>query len=651
MKHHHLLVFLFLLLLSGITKAENPWGPECKTLDECIAFIRAPSSCKDDDYLCKNNEQADPLQGGLRQEFEKFGEAAVAPLFEILSTGHSLEVARAAEVLSFNQNHKPEDALAIQTAWRRMPNSSMNMLVSNVASPAFAREIMERLRKNPADGNAAHVFSNFREFEGEPPNGLTAAITEHVECSKGENCNSAFAKIQFDWISSNAELRYAGTKMAEVLQNPQVEETAKLAALGFFRPSDYFRTTDQMKNVAVPTLRLQLSSPFRAVQLQAASFLAGYQDTAGADVLLRLAEDANFERRKEALIALAGIGTSLHGELDRIRGLLLINDMDVRRQTVILLGAIGGDAVIDDLIGQIDPKDWLTTYSAVDALREYEDERAQLALEKVSESYWHPTVRDAARQPLTRASNLQQLPKSEVNATKFADAVVSELKSPIHERQDFEISNWCKSRFEKDGYHFVPDFITGPQVVEQGTRASNHNSKHFKKMLLQREDMKSAVQPGLELVIAGWKLKGTAIDPNLQGEYGDAQGQLVAERPGSSIQILNNQNITGLFLWNSKPHVMTGGLRFRSHGMLYRLDLSKQGIWSANPVLRLTGTTQEWTFNEKKSEAVRSFRFDAQSQVWISSEQSLGILGGDGAMIVQANGEPSWLGCGIPSFP
>jgi hypothetical protein len=651
MVHRHFLIFLFLLMFSAIAKAESPWGPECETLEECIELIRAPSLCNDSDLACRTDELAQPLQGKLLQGVEKFGEVAVSPLLEILGTGSDLEVARAAELLVSNRYLKIEHGQVILSSWLRTPGSSLNLLASTYATPAFAREIIERLRKDPADDNAAHVFSNFREFPGEPPNGLTAAITEHVDCSKGEHCNSAFAKIQFDWISSNAESKYAGLKMAEVLRNPKLDETGKLAALEFFRPSEYLRPVEQMRGLAVPALREQLDSPDLVVQFQAASFLAGYGDASGADRLLRFAEDTQSNKRNDALIALTGIAASLQSKVDRLTSLLESDDLDVRRHAVILFGETGGKAAVDTLVAQIDAKDWLTSYASVSALRKVPDQRVQQILKEVGESYWHPIVRDAARQELSTKSNLTQIPEADVASTHFADTAMNQITSPIHETQDREIRNWCKSRFERDGYRFIPDFISGPEIIEQGKRASNHNWDHYRKMLLEREDMNSAVQPGLELNVNGWTLKGTTVNPNLQTQYGKTQGRLTAEQQGNPEQVILDQNIAGIFLWNGLPHVVTAGLSYRSHGTLFQLSLNKERIWSAKPVLRLTGMTQDWVFDFEKYKSTKSETWYIQSLVWINKDQSIGILGSDGAMIVRANGVPDWLGCARPTFP
>jgi hypothetical protein len=647
MINRQFLIFLFLLVLSGTTGAESPWGPACTTLDECIELIRKPSLCNDGDMACRDEELEQPLQGKLQQGVERFGEAAVSPLLGILGTGSELEVARAAVLLVSNRHLKTEHGAAILAAWRRTPGSSINLLASNYATPAFAVEIMERLRTDPADSNAAHVFSNFREFEDKPPNGLTAAITEHIECGKGERCNSAFAKLQYDWISSNVESNHTSAKMAEVLLNTQLDEAGRLAALDFFRPSEFFRPKEQMRDLAIPTLRQHLTSDFPSIQLQAAIFLAGYGDASGADRLLHIAENEKSNKRSDALIALVGVAGEMRDKSDRILRLLTSRNLDVRRHALILLSEMGHDAIVDNLIAQIDAKDWLTTYSAISALRQFSSDQVQKVLIEVENTYWHPAVRDAARHQLSAKSNLAQLPSQEVAATKFADAAVGQFSSPIHEKQDYEVLNWCKSRFEKDGYQFVPDFITGPEVIEQGKKASRHNQEHFRKMLFQRDDMKSAVQPGLELSIDEWTFKGTAIDPNRSAEYGALQGQLVAERRGSPPQVILEQNIAGVFVWKGEPHVLTAGLIFRSHATLFKLTMNEQGVWSVDPVLRLTGTSQDWTYDQIDQNP----KWEVYSKVWINKDQTIGILGGDGAVIVQSNGVPLWLGCGIPGFP
>jgi hypothetical protein len=51
--------------------------------------------------------------------------------------------------------------------------------------------------------------------------------------------------------------------------------------------------------------------------------------------------------------------------------------------------------------------------------------------------------------------------------------------------------------------------------------------------------------------------------------------------------------------------------------------------WSAKPLFRLTGVPE----------------------VWLAPDQTIGILGGGGVMLIRRDGTPEWVGCPSPSFP
>ncbi len=300
--------------------AENSWGPDCNSLEDCVEYLHAPP-CVADDFACKNYEQASPLQLGLQPEFEKFGKAAVPPLIEILKSGSQLEVARAAEALWTSDFITPGDYPTIHAAWWRVPGGSIGILASRYPTPEFVRKVVAELRRNPLkEGDVANTFSNFREYPNEKPNGVIAAVTEHVECSSGEPCDTAFAKRQYAWIDSNVlEIGTVGPRLAEAIRNPALDGPARLAALEYFLPSEYLRTKKMMKDFAIPIMREQLKSSLPEIRLEAARILTTYGDTGSIDVLFELAEDADFDKRVSALASLASIGIELESYTPRIK--------------------------------------------------------------------------------------------------------------------------------------------------------------------------------------------------------------------------------------------------------------------------------------------------------------------------------------------
>jgi hypothetical protein len=548
-----------------------------------------------------------------------------------------------------------EDRESIFAAWRRGENKYgyLSLLAAQHATPTFVSEIIYKLKENP-DPNTlvGHTYSNLRDNLDGPSNGVDGKMTENIECETREPCNSDFAVLQFNWISSNiSEINSVGSRLARALENPSLSPAATLEALSFFQGADYFRPTHQMKDIALPVLRRKLASPFELVRLRAAKLLVEYGDTSGTTVLVDIASNEGSISQVEALNGLAAIASVKPELLPHFVSLLDDRDWDVRRHATIALGQTGSAKAVEHLISQVSSKDWLVAYSAASALRKFDDEVSKSALREIARDYWHPVVRAVASEPASVDPNLVQYPKGESEAVQFANAAVAFSQSPIFDRQDSEISNWCKSRFEQDGYRFVPDYITGPEVVAEMNDSSRHNSEHERMKLFQREEMKGANQPSLQLQFEGWSFTGTTVNPNSQVEYGANQVQLIVEREGFPTQIIVKKNIAGVFLWQGQPYVVTAGLAYRQHGFLMKLTLNSAGEWSAEPVLRLTGTTQYMSLDTEQPRVGNEVVWKTNSQIWTTQSQFIGFLASDGAMMVNPNGDPIWLGCASPSFP
>jgi HEAT repeats len=653
-------LFLFLVALKLsfaplAAHAENPWGPECKSLQECMDFIHAPSTCKIDDSDCKNRERFEPLQQGLQIEFQKFGKAAIPPLLQVLKDGNELEVGRVAEVLWNSDDIGPANYAIIHSAWRRVHGTSIGLLATRYANAEFAKEVMADLRKQPVKGSElANTFSNFREFDDQPPNGVTNAITEHVECADGEACNSNFANFQFEWINSNAMgFDKLKSKMAQALENPNLDRTATITALNFFSPSEFGRTEKEMKGFAIPEVRKFLSSSDDDVKLEAASILTQYGDESGMDVLVRLAEKQNYEKRIEALKSLSSILSKIKPSLPRIKALISDSDWDVRRHAVILLGLSGDATFTEDLVEQISTNDWLVSYSAIAALRRLPDEKARSAIELVAKTYWHPITRDAAKGVLSQKINLAQYPTEEQPAVKLTSAFMSSFQFPLSDSQDMNVTSWCKSRFERDGYRFVPDFITGPEVANEAQDASSSNAELFENSLLKLDIMKGAKKPSRKLGFNGWNFIGTAPSQDDYLMERDVTGRLIVSRDGFPDSVLLDGNIAAIFLWSGQPYFVTGGSgQFGGgDGFLWKLVQQPDETWYSERVMRLTGSPQFQGTDPDSHSPDATIHPIAISQVWIAPDQTIGVLGNAGAMLIKADGTPQWISCPSPSFP
>lgn len=189
--------------------------------------------------------------------------------------------------------------------------------------------------------------------------------------------------------------------------------------------------------------------------------------------------------------------------------------------------------------------------------------------------------------------------------------------------QGMEIVMWCKYRFEMDGYKFVPDFITGPDVEAEAHDAWQFNEVRFRSSLLQLKVMRGAIMPETKLADGDWVFSGSTS--------GDGLGRLTVTGPEGQSQTVVDSNTVAVFRWNDEPHAITGGT-WRSpgdNGLLQRLYQNEDRTWSAKPLLRLTGVIE----------------------AWLAPNQTIGILGHTGVMLIRRDGTPEWVGCPAPTFP
>lgn len=371
------LILSLLQFLSSPVQAENPWGPSCATLDECLTHLMKTPECAPNDYKCFWDVKRD----GLGNEFEKFGRSAVPPLLELVGSDNATLAAKAVDLLWRHQDQVlPEERAIVLDAWRRGVYGS-ELLASSFATADFVKEVMRLLRANPVEeGRIWNTFTNFRDW-GKQPNGVHATISEHIECSEGEPCEPRFARLQIDWLVSNRRSEDQITdRIMQAIDNPNLDTPGRLAALEFFRPNEYSRTQEQLEEVAVPFLRKMLNSADREAAAEAAHILAEFADQSVIEPLVAKAVDQaiSSSARIRALHSLLRYERHDTPTLTRLGALLTDSDWDVRRHALVLHAAIDGDYAVDDVIGQIGPHDWLISYSAVSALRDMSTRKPEL---------------------------------------------------------------------------------------------------------------------------------------------------------------------------------------------------------------------------------------------------------------------------------
>lgn len=589
-------------MLAADVRAENIWGYTCKSLEDCLKYIQRPSNCVGNEETCWTNWYSEESMSGIRQEFKKYGRAAIPKLLDLLVDGPPHVRVRVTDALHGSEFMRPEDGRKVHEAWRRGGTWNAS-LATNFATPAFIKEVIDALRRDPEEnGLAGQTFSNFREYAVP---GTEAAIVAHIECAAGEPCNPGFARLQYNWIDSNVEdVGSVAPRLIEAIRNPRNSVEAKIEAAGYFRISEHFRTRDAIEPYAVPILTELLGDKSPELRLEAALLLSTYGDSSGIVVLLTSAHDSSPANRLRAIEALADHPETAAQHVEEIQLLLGDEDWNVRRRATMLLGFLGDKASVGRLVSSIDSSDWLQSYSAVLALRQIDSSQASAALKLVSSNYWHPLVREAA------AGSAPSFTADRTGRFEF-------------EVEDMSVDRMCQTRFEKDGYRFVPDFIYAPEVYDEVKQAVLHNEGLFKNSLLSVTAMKGAKPASNRLEYLGWKFTGSDV-------YGGT-GELSAEDGRGHVHQVMAANVKGVFVWQGQPHVVSDGqeAQYSNEGWLFRLRLSGNGKWLTERVMRLTGSPE----------------------VWLTSGGTIGVLGSSGAMLISPQGNPKWIHCPIPSFP
>ncbi len=620
-------LFISLFGLRSPLHAENPWGPECKALDECLELFKQLPECAATDQQCFwSTELTDQ---GLAQEVAGFGRSAIAPMIVLLKSGTPTQAARAANVLNEFQDSLSEgDKAEILAAWRR-GSPGLELMASSSANPTFVRELMQLVRKNPTpEGREEHTFTNLRDWQ-EVSNGIVATVAEHIECSEGESCDPVFAKIQFKWLISNyredEDFASISHKFIEAISNSALDDEGKVAALQLFEPQEYGRDIHRIRGISVPFLRTILDSGKPILRKEAARFLAGYGDVSGKDTFWATAANVGEATRDRisALRSLQRIPVSGIKIDEALKTLLVDPDWDVRRETTFLLARSKSPEAVDLLVTLLRPSDWRLAFTAVSALQNSEDKGVKALLAETTRTYWHPAVRLAIEAMVPRGPKLNQFPESEKSAVEFADKAVTSMNSPYSEAQDFELSRICKSRFEKDGYRFVPDYITGPDVVTKASDASDYNRKHELGMLLNLQRFANAQKLEASLRFQGQLFSG------VRNETGS--GKLVVIGPNGKDQVVLQEPVWAIFNWNGVLHAIAGGQSSYPVGdaYLYKLVQGKDTKWQVEKLMRLTGSPE----------------------VWMAADSTIGILGTEMIMLIHENGAPEWVGCPSPVFP
>lgn len=268
---------------------------------------------------------------------------------------------------------------------------------------------------------------------------------------------------------------------------------------------------------------------------------------------------------------------------------------DVRAEAARAIGLIGYAAAVPDLVAAISPNDWRLTFEAMLSLSSLKAPRADAVLASIKDSYWLPSVAEAARnlaeghpERVPRFSMMDDFP------TDFCNAKVDPALIPKCALNDGDLD---RHNAENKAYYrtFWRSFRDQPSL--RGAQKAT--------TLLEAPD-------------------GTFIGSN----YGEWGGQLGFGNEKTSYPLID-ENVVAVIRRGQRIFAVTGlnhgGL---NQGYIWEVSRSEKGPWSARRIRRLPGTP---------------------IVVVVAPDGTIGLYGPFGSVLFKTDDTLQWLACGPAS--
>jgi HEAT repeats len=594
------LLFSFVVLLQfllgegGGTMAKDVEPLTCRDLISCLDLVMVEDDCEPGcEFL-----RVPPEYGELPQRFVSFGRAGVELLLPMLDHRHTVVRSKAAYVLSASPFLVSSDSKKIFVSY----HAGNSWLVGAVAKVANENDIVSLV----AEG-LANPKQEFGQFLHELGARADPELIGALDCSLPNKCEAAAASIlesiSLDGRRSNLLAKHAFAMAEDTSLSSEGRANFVRLAISYAKQYIDWQHKGPPDEWALVRLRALKTDADPKVAEVALNALIGFGDRDVAGDALQMVERTQGFDRRMAVIRLGQMRPTARSAGPKLREYLKDSDWDVRVETASALASIGDVDAIKQLDASIDPRDWLLAMRVVEALGVLDAKASEAKLLEVSNTYWHPAVREAAK--VAVASAFKSPTEDDKATTRYFDPVKS----------------YCDTQKSELG---LPANYKSLSDVEWMSVLNSTNEKLWQqsqKLFLGHPALVGAVEIKQTIVHKGWTFVGTD-----NGEWG---GDITATSGGKKLKLINDNSV-GLYIADDQLFAVTGlNHMMVSKEFIWRVDFDKNSTPAAKLMMRTTGTTYFGV---------------------LSPNGVFGLYGSWGSMLVHPDGRPEWLGCPAASI-
>ncbi len=585
----YVILLLFLFGQGRGAFAQNEKLLTCSDLKACIALVMVEDDCEPGCDI----PMVPPEYGELPQRFISFGRTGVVMLLPLLEHRHIIVRSKVGDILSASPFLVPIDSEKIFASYR----AGNSWLVGAVAKVANDNDIVNLV----AEGLAKRS-EEFGQILHELGARADPELIRALDCSVPNKCVAAAASIlestSFDGRRSNLLAKHAFAMAEDMRLSSQGRVSFVRLAVSYAKQYIDWQRQGPPDEWALVRLRALKTDPDPKVSETALNALIGFGDRDVAVDALQLVERTQGFDRRMAVIRLGQMGPIARSAGPKLREYLNDSDWDVRVETASALAGIGDVGAVKQLEASIHPRDWLLSLRVVEALGVLDAKASEAKLLEVSETYWHPAVREAAKKVL---SGTLKSPTEDDKATaRYFDPVRS----------------YCETLKSELGLPANYKSLSDEEWISVLNSTNEKLSTQSQKLFLDHPALVGAVEIKQTIVHKGWIFVGTD-----NGEWG---GDITATSGGEKLKLINDNSV-GLYIVGDQLFAVTGlNHMMVSKEFIWRVDFDENTTPTAELMMRTTGATYFGM---------------------LSPKGVFGLYGSSGSMLVYPDGRPEWLGC------
>lgn len=571
-------------------RAESPEWPDlqCNSLVQCVGFVTEKFSCAADCSQIELDGSYIPAQEGyfsLPAAFQNFGRQGAETLLRLLNDGDATVRARAGMILSGSGILKREDVPEIVAAWKRG-----NTWIGGAMVRLANEEIIATLASDIAVPEA-YPSSPAVHYLSEIGDRAFAGVTRWMNCPHGPNCTAETVKGFGAYLQEeNREYKNGLQILAGIAIDVSLREDVRFEAI-----SAISRQSQPAKDIA-STLAPLLSDREQRISSLAVRVLSRTGDPGALRRAMVELGRAKGWNKASRIKWIADFVPATKGLLQEIGQEVGSEDWDSKAALAKAHITLGDKKSVIKLKSQISDSDWFLAFNSVLALGSHRSAEADRILRNVADNYWMPTVRHFA------ASILETHPEGQ------------NLSSAARFSLNFPLLKYCRAiTRDYENLDRSTDKLLRAAFIGSKFGEANVDWSKFQALPV----FNGAVEPLRTIVVGDTKFVGT--------NYGEFGGSLKAFA-GKQEELVFDGNVIGVFTVRGMVYAVTGlSHMLIDEGFLWKLERIGNGKWQARKI----------------------FRFQGAPRVLLARDGTIGAWSRSGAILINQNGKPKWLGCGL----